>query len=83
VSTHIYKGQTGRTFHKRYTEHIQDIRNNRNNTGFAQHILNAGHSNNSTTDTMTIIKTAKKGTIHEQFRKISYSKSSKTNSSPK
>jgi hypothetical protein len=29
-----YIGQTGRTFHARYTEHIQDIQNNRCNTGF-------------------------------------------------
>jgi hypothetical protein len=32
---HKYIGQTGRTFHARYTEHIQDIRNNRGNARFS------------------------------------------------
>jgi hypothetical protein len=56
-----YIGQTGRTFHTRYRENIQNIRNNKRNTGFSHHILNTGHSYGSIEDTMTILKTAKKG----------------------
>lgn len=49
-------GQTGGTYCTRYTEHIQDTCNNRNNTGFAQHILNICHINSKINSTMTIIK---------------------------
>jgi hypothetical protein len=38
-------GQTGKTFHTRYKEHtrIQAIRNCNSNSGYSNHILNAGH----------------------------------------
>jgi hypothetical protein len=39
-----YVGQTGRTFNTRYIEHIHDIRSNNSNTGYANHILNTGHT---------------------------------------
>jgi hypothetical protein len=35
-----YVGQTGRTFNAQYKEHTWDIRNNKDNTGYAQHIFN-------------------------------------------
>jgi hypothetical protein len=53
--------QTGRTFNTRYKEHIQDIRSNNNNTGYANHILNTGHTCGRITDTMEIMKTERKG----------------------
>jgi hypothetical protein len=34
-----YIGQTGHTFMIRYKEHIRDIRNNKNASGFVQHVL--------------------------------------------
>jgi hypothetical protein len=37
-----YTGKMGRTFYCTHTEHMQDIRNNRENTGFSYHILNNG-----------------------------------------
>jgi hypothetical protein len=39
-----YIGQTVRTFKIRYKEHIRDIRNNKDKTGYSQHILNTGHT---------------------------------------
>jgi hypothetical protein len=39
-----YIGQTGCTFKARFKEHIQDIRTNRHNSKFAQHILDTGHA---------------------------------------
>jgi hypothetical protein len=39
-----YISQTGRNLRVRYKEHIRDIRNNKTNTGYANHILNAGHT---------------------------------------
>jgi hypothetical protein len=56
-----YIGQTGRTFHDRYKEHVRAIRNNNNNSGYSNHILNTGHAYGTINDTMNIIKTAKKG----------------------
>jgi hypothetical protein len=37
-----YIGQTGRTFKTRFKEHVRDIRNNGQNSKFAQHILDTG-----------------------------------------
>jgi hypothetical protein len=56
-----YTGQTGRTFHDRYKEHIRAIRNNNGDSGYCNHILNTGHAYGTINDTMNIIKTAKKG----------------------
>jgi hypothetical protein len=58
-----YVGQTGRTFNTRYKEHIHDIRSNNSNTGYANHILNTGHTYGTITDTMEIIKTERKEDI--------------------
>jgi hypothetical protein len=46
-----YIGQTGRTFNIRYREHIQVIRNNNNNSGYSNHILNTGHTYGTINDT--------------------------------
>jgi hypothetical protein len=64
-----YIGQTGRTFHTRYTEHSQDIQNNRDNTGFSQHILDTGNTYDSIENTMTALKTAKKGQYMNSLEK--------------
>jgi hypothetical protein len=47
-----YIGQTGRKFRIRYKEHIRDIRNNRDNTGYLNHILNTRHTYGTLEDTM-------------------------------
>jgi hypothetical protein len=56
-----YIGQTGRTFHTRYREHIHAIRNNDSNSGYSNHILNTGQKYGTIADTMGIIKTHRKG----------------------
>jgi hypothetical protein len=56
-----YIGPTGGTFQARFKEHIQDIRTNRPNSKFAQHILNPGHAFNTTDQTMKVLHTGKKG----------------------
>jgi hypothetical protein len=50
-----YIGQTGRTFKARFKEHIQDIRTNRHNSKFAQHILDTGCAYNTMDQTMKIL----------------------------
>jgi hypothetical protein len=56
-----YIGQTGRTFKARFKEHIQDIRTNRSNSKFAQHILDTGQTYNTIDQTMEILHIEKKG----------------------
>jgi hypothetical protein len=38
-----YIGQTGRTFKSRFKEHIHTIRKNKQNSKYAQHVLDTGH----------------------------------------
>jgi hypothetical protein len=66
-----YIGQTGRTFHARYKEHMQAIRNNKGNSGYSNYIPNKGHTYRTITETMDIIKTEKEGkhlNILEKYR---------------
>jgi hypothetical protein len=56
-----YIGQTGHTFKARFKEHIQDIRTNKSNSKFAQHILDTGHTYNTIDQTMKILHIEKKG----------------------
>jgi hypothetical protein len=56
-----YICQTRRTFNIRYKEHIQAIRNNNNNSGYSNHILNTEHTYGTINDTMDIIRKGKKG----------------------
>jgi hypothetical protein len=55
-----YIGQTGVIFDIRYKEHIHSIRNNRN-SGYSNHILNAGHTYGTVTANMDDIRTGRKG----------------------
>jgi hypothetical protein len=52
-----YMGKTSRNFRTQYKEHIRDIKNNRDNIGYAEHVLNTRHSYGTIQDTMEIIKT--------------------------
>jgi uncharacterized protein involved in tolerance to divalent cations len=56
-----YIGQTGRSFKTRYKEHIRDIRNNRETSGYVQHILETGQSYGKMNDIMEVIKIEQKG----------------------
>jgi arginyl-tRNA--protein-N-Asp/Glu arginylyltransferase len=56
-----YIGQTGRSFLTIYKEHIRAIRYNKESSGYAQHILNTGHSYGNIEDIMDIIKIERKG----------------------
>jgi hypothetical protein len=56
-----YIGQTGCTFRIRYKEHINTIRTNRQNSKFAQHILDTGYEYDTLEQTMKILHVEKKG----------------------
>jgi hypothetical protein len=43
------------------TKNIQAIRSNNSSSGYSNHILNTGHAYGTITDTMDIVRTAKKG----------------------
>jgi hypothetical protein len=45
-----------------YKEDVRDT-DNRDNTGYSEHVLNTGHSYGSIEDTMEIIKVTNKGPI--------------------
>jgi hypothetical protein len=74
-----YIGQTGRTFNVRYKEHIHAIRNNNNNSGYSNHILNTGHTYGTINNTMDIIRTGKKGKHLNALEKYYIHKISKNN----
>jgi hypothetical protein len=56
-----YIGKTGRTFRVRYREHINSIRTNKQNSKFAQHILETGYNYDTIGQIMKILHTEKKG----------------------
>jgi hypothetical protein len=76
-----YIGQTGRTFKIRYKEHmcIQAIRNNNGNSGYSNHILNTGHTYETITDTMDVIRNGRKGRHLNTLEKYYIYRISKTN----
>jgi hypothetical protein len=59
----VYIGQTGRSLKIRYKEHIRSIRYNREDSGYATHILNNIHCYGKIKDIMEKIDQAKKGRI--------------------
>jgi hypothetical protein len=52
-----YIRQTGRTFRVRYKEHINAIRTNKQNSKFAQHILETQHNYNPINQNMQVLHT--------------------------
>jgi hypothetical protein len=63
-------GKTGRTFHTSYKEHIQ-VRSNKGNSGYPNHILNTGHTYGIITDNGHY-KNREKRKIFEHIRKMPY-----------
>jgi hypothetical protein len=74
-----YIGQTGRTFNIRCKEHIHAIRNNNNNSGYLNNILNTGHTSGTINVTMDIIMKGKKGKHLNTLGKYYIHKISKNN----
>jgi hypothetical protein len=59
----VYIGQTGRNLTTRYKEHIRNIRLNKDESAFVQHMLNERHQYGPITTIMEMIEKAKKGNI--------------------
>ena len=59
----VYIGQTGRKLTTRYNEHIRSIRLNKEDSAYAQHILNNQHQYGPISQVMELIEIAKKGKI--------------------
>jgi hypothetical protein len=74
-----YIGQTGRAFHFRYKEHIQAIRNNNNNSGYPNCIVNIGYKYGIITDIVDITRTHRKGKHLNTVGKYHIYKVSKNN----
>jgi hypothetical protein len=64
-----YIGQTGRSFNIRYKEHIRDIKNNNDNTGYAHHIINNKHKYGNIQNTMKILHITQKGRFMNTIEK--------------
>jgi hypothetical protein len=75
--SNIYTGQTGRSFKTRFKEHIQDIWNNRNKTGYSHHIINTGHAYDNIENTLNILNTQKKGPFLNTLEKFHIYKAKK------
>jgi hypothetical protein len=58
-----YVGQTGRSFRKRYNEHLHDFKYNTRKSSFATHLLDNNHSIGPIENIMEIIQTATKEDI--------------------
>jgi hypothetical protein len=62
-----YIGQTERTFKIRFKENLRDIKNNGQNTNFAQHILDTKHEYETIGKTMKILHVEKKGQMLDTY----------------
>jgi hypothetical protein len=58
-----YIGQTGRTFKTRYNEHVHAIKTNKQNSKYAEHTLDTGHTYSATNETLEMLHTEKKGQL--------------------
>jgi hypothetical protein len=64
-----YTGQTGRTFEKRFKEHLQAFKYNPQNSKFAQHVTESGHSFGKKTDILQIKFIGKKSKFLDTMEK--------------
>jgi hypothetical protein len=74
----VYIGQTGPNFKIRYTEHIQDIKNNKIETGFSHLILSTGHTYDKIENTMEILNFQEKGKYLNILEKFHIYEANKT-----
>jgi hypothetical protein len=70
--------KSNRNFKIRYKENIQDIRNNKDKTGFSYHILNTGHSYDKLENTLKIFNIQEKGPYLNMLEKFHIHKTKKT-----
>jgi predicted GIY-YIG superfamily endonuclease len=65
----LYIGQTGGNLKGRYAEH-REIRNNKPQTGYSQHILDIRHEYGKLEDVMEIVEIPHKGSYLNTMEKI-------------
>jgi hypothetical protein len=75
-----YIDKRGRTFHTRYKEHVQPIRNNNSNLGYSSHILNTGHTYGTIIDTKDIRKIPNTHKISKNNLNMNYTNTDTHNS---
>jgi precorrin-6B methylase 2 len=68
-----------RTFNLTYKEYIQAIRSNCSKFGYSNHILNTGHTYDTTTDTMDVIRIGRKSRYLNTLEKYHTYKISRNN----
>jgi hypothetical protein len=72
VCNETYTGQTGRNFEKRFKEHLQAYKYNPQNSKFAQHATESGHTFGKKTDILTIKVIGKKSKFLDTMEKYIY-----------
>jgi hypothetical protein len=66
----VYIKQTGRSLKTRYKEHLRSIKNNKDDSAFAEHVLNTGHLYEPMEQLIEMIEGTRKGrtmNIKENF----------------
>jgi hypothetical protein len=64
-----YIGQTGRSFRKRYQEHLRDYKYRTGNSKFAQHLANHNHAFGPINKTLKVLKIVGKGAYMDTLEK--------------
>jgi hypothetical protein len=73
----VHISQTGRSFSTRFSEHISDIRFNRDKSKYAKHILDHQHEYGKKEETMEILKVISKGNFMDSYERYYIQKYSK------
>jgi transposase-like protein len=65
-----YVGQTGRSFHKRFQEHLRDYKYNLGSSKFAQHVTQNAHSFGPIDEIMEVLHLTSKGAVMNTLEKF-------------
>jgi hypothetical protein len=68
----VYVGQAGRNFKTRFKEHINDIMNERDKTGYSHHVLTTGHERASVINSLEVIEVQPKNQYINTLEKYIY-----------
>jgi hypothetical protein len=72
-------GQTGRSTHIRYTDHLRDYKHNTNKSKFAQHLTEQKHSFGPIENTMSILYKTDKGKMMDTMERFYIYQETKNN----
>jgi ACT domain-containing protein len=74
-----YIGQTDRSFHIRYKEHIINYKQGNMKSNFAKHLIEQRHTTGTIEDTMDVVHTTSKGRLLNVIEKFYIHRETKIN----